>query len=139
MRWFHLHEECIQLLDRIIFIVYFNMKSFSVWVFAVFVLWWVKLVKFSPLLLLAIHLILSTFFVAKEYDYKITAVAVLIILIHAKPLYLVRHHPFDVKETLIVLALYNAFLYTQGTTMIKEYSNDYNKKPTNVKEFILQA
>jgi len=115
------------------------MKSFGLWVFAVFVLWWIKLVKFSPLLLLAIHLILSTFFVVKEYDYKITAVALLIILIHAKPLYLVRHHPFDVKETLIVLALYNAFLYTQGTTMIKEYSKDYSKKPTNVKEFILQA
>ena len=115
------------------------LNSFSVWVLAVFILWALKIVKFSPLLLLLIHLVLSTFFVAKEYDYSVSLVAVAIVAIHAKPLYFIRHHPIAIQETLIVLALYNAFLFTQGTTMIKEYKTIYDKKPTNFKEFVIQA
>jgi hypothetical protein len=115
------------------------LNSFSVWVFAVFVLWALKIFKFSPLLLLLIHLTLSTFFVVKEYDYTVSLVAIAIIAIHAKPLYFIRHHPFAFKETLVILALYNAYLLTQGTTMLKEYKNVYEQKPKNFKDFLIQA
>ena len=115
------------------------LNSFSVWVFAVFVLWGLKIFKFSPLLLLVIHLILSTFFVVKEYDYKVSLVAIAIIAIHVKPIYFISHHPFAFQETLVIFALYNAFLFARGTNMIKEYKSVYNKKPDNLKEFIIQA
>jgi hypothetical protein len=115
------------------------LKSFSVWVFGLVLAWYVGLVKFSPLLAILINLVLTFVFVRREYDFQMNGIALLIILIHAKPAYVLRHHPINLPETLLFLLVYNVFLWTQGTTMIKEYSTVYNKPVKSVRDFISQG
>lgn len=114
-------------------------NSFSVWVFVITVSWFLNLVHFSPLGLLVTNFGIATYFIAREYDISLNLLALAMILIHAKPLYLLRHSPFALKETLAVFLAYNAFLAIQGTTLIKEYKKTYTEPPKNIVEFIKQG
>ena len=114
-------------------------NSFSAWVFVITLSWFLNIVHFSPLGLLMTNFVLATYFIAREYDMSLSLLALGMILIHAKPLYLLRHKPFALKETLLVFLVYNAFLAIQGTTLIKEYRKTYTEPPKSILEFIKQG
>ena len=114
-------------------------NSLSTWVFAIIILWYVKIINFSPLLLVIVNLMLSTYFVGREYDWGVTFLSAFLIAIHAKPAYFFRHNPFAFKETFIILIIYNLFLKFQGTNVMKEYNEKYSKKPKTIKEVFEQT
>ena len=82
---------------------------------------------------------LSTYFVAREYEWGVSIISLFLIAIHAKPAYFFRHHPIAFQETIIVLIIYNLFLKLQGTNVIKEYKEKYSKKPKTIKEVFAQT
>jgi len=114
-------------------------NSLSTWVIAIIILWYMKIINFSPLLLVIVNLMLSTYFVGREYDWGASIISIFLIAIHAKPAYLLRHHPFAFQETFIILIIYNLFLKLQGTNVIKEYNEKYSKKPKTIKEVFAQT
>ena len=114
-------------------------NNFSVWVAALVGLWFVDLVPFSPLFLVLTNLIWVSFFVLRQYDIKLTWVGLLLILLHAKPVYFMRHHDLDIPESVIFFAVYNVFLLLQRTNVYREYSKKYTGGPTNIIQFIHQA
>jgi len=115
------------------------LNNFSVWVVALVGLWLLGLVPFSPLFLILTNLIWVTFFVAREYDMKLSWVGLLVILIHAKPVYFFRHHNLDIPESLLFFVAYNIFLLLQGTNVYRVYSKKYSDQPRTIPEFIKQT
>lgn len=115
------------------------LNNFSVWVAALVGFWLLGIVPFSPLFLIMTNLIWVTFFVAREYDMKISWVGLLIILLHAKPIYFFRHHDLDIPESVLFFVAYNVFLLIQGTNMYRVYSKKYADEPRTAREFIKQA
>jgi hypothetical protein len=91
------------------------------------------------LLAILINVALVSFYVTREYDFHFSWVALLLVLLHAKPTVLFYKHGLDIVPTLAFFGMYNAFLLAQGTTLIREYKGKYNRTPETVKEFILQA
>lgn len=114
-------------------------NSLSTWVFAIIILWYFNIIKFSPLLIVIINLMLSTYFVGREYAWSVTFLSAFLVAIHAKPAYFFRHHPFAFQETFIILIIYNLFLAAQGTNVIQEYNEKYSKKPTTAMEVFNQT
>lgn len=114
-------------------------NNFSVWVAALVGLWLLGLVPFSPLFLILINLVWVSFFVMRQYDLQVTWVALLLILLHAKPVYFFRHHDLDIPESLIYFGIYNVFLLLQRTNVVREYRKKYSGGPRNLLEFIEQA
>jgi len=114
-------------------------NNFSIWVFGLICAWWAKLVPFSPLLLILTNLGLVSFYVTREYDFNFSWIALLLVVLHAKPLVLFHDHGFDVVPSIAFFGVYNAFLLAQGTNMVREYKAKYNDTPDTVKEFIRQA
>lgn len=113
-------------------------NNFSVWVAALVIFWFMNLVPFSPLFLVLTNLAWVTFFVARQYDLRITWVALILVLVHTKPLYFFRNDSLDIPESLAFFAVYNVFLLLQQTNIYREYAGKYNGEPTNVKQFIEQ-
>ena len=114
-------------------------NSLSTWVIAIIILWYMKIINFSPLLLVIVNLMLSTYFVGREYDWGASIISIFLIAIHAKPAYFFRHHPFAFTETFIILIIYNLFLKLQGTNLIQEYNEKYSKKPTTLPGILAQT
>ena len=114
-------------------------NNFSIWVFGLIVAWWAKLVPFSPLLLILTNLALVSFYVSRQYDFNFSWIALLLVLIHAKPVVLFHKDGLDLLPSIAFFAVYNAFLLAQGTTIAREYKRKYNDTPDTVKEFIHQA
>jgi len=114
-------------------------NNFSVWIAVLVGLWFIGLVPFSPLLLILTNLIWVTFFVMRQYDLSLTWIGLLLILLHAKPVYFFRHHDLDIPESLAFFAVYNIFLLLQNTNIYREYSRKYSGGPRNLLEFIQQA
>ena len=114
-------------------------NNFSIWSAALVGLWLIGQVPFSPLFLILLNLIWVTFFIAREYDLRLTWVGLLLLLIHAKPVYFFRHHDLDIPESLAFFAVYNIFLLLQGTNVYREYSAKYVDEPRTFREFVAQA
>ena len=113
-------------------------NNFAIWVAALVTAWFFGLVPFSPLFLVVTNVIWSTFFIAREYDMRLNWIALLLILVHAKPVYFFRHHDLDIPESLLFFLVYNAFLLLQGTNIVKEYSQKYDEPPNTIKTIINQ-
>jgi hypothetical protein len=114
-------------------------NNFSMWVFGLIIAWWAGIEPFSPLLAILINLALVSFYVTRQYDFNFSWVALLLVLLHAKPTVLFYKHGFDILPTLAFFGAYNAFLMAQGTTLAREYKGKYNDTPDTVMEFIRQA
>lgn len=114
-------------------------NNFSIWVFGLIVAWWAGIEPFSPLLAVLLNLALVTFYVTREYDFHFSWIALILVLLHAKPVLLFTKHGLDIVPTLAFFAVYNAFLLAQGTNLMREYKGKYNDTPDTVVEFIHQA
>lgn len=114
-------------------------NNFSLWVFGLICAWWVKLVPFSPLFLILTNLIWVGFHVSREYDFNFSWIALVLVLMHAKPAVLFYKHGLDIAPSVAFFVAYNAFLLAQGTNIVEEYRGKYDGPPESIKEFIHQA
>jgi hypothetical protein len=106
---------------------------FTHWALAFWAVWLTGLTKASPLLAL-----LPCFIVSLLYSLVIKIpihLALFIIFVHTAPVWVTRRTRFEIRPTIIIGALYMAFLWSQGTNPLEVYMPFITEPPQSFSEF----
>lgn len=107
-------------------------KIYSWWVFAMVALWLAGLLPFSPLASAVLAFIGSVIFATR------TRAGAFILLMHAVPLWLLRHEPLDLAPNALVYLAYVLVLASQGTDPLKIYKIIFENPPATIGEYMCQ-
>jgi hypothetical protein len=112
-------------------------QLYSWWVISLFILYILRLIKFSILPSVLLTFIFTIFFVATKY-YKSDEIniklAIIIILIHFIPFYIIPFNIniYDLYYNLLIFILYLITLQLQNTNVFEVYSKLLNEQSPNV-------